>query len=533
MITELRNGTVVDPVDGMHTQDVVLDGDRIAGIRPAGATADTGDDPGGSPTKVIDATGLLIMPGGIDTHSHADARIFDEDVQLALLRSGVTSVITGQDGVSFAPGDGGYATDYFGPLNGVHPSYRGGGVGALLDRWQGATRLNVGYLVPAGTVRYEVLGRERRPASHAELAAMADLVDTGMAEGALGLSTGLEYVPGAFADEAELAALCRPVARAGGRYVSHIRGYEEDAPDGVDELINICRQSGAAGHVSHFHARPELVAQLVERAQRAGVDLSWDAYPYVRSFTLLSMQMLPQELIMLGNAEAALRLREPARLEELADAINHNLGQAASDDPEPGSSWVDRVRIASAGTAAAADIDGYSLAEAGHKYDMDPVRFALKLLAESELTTTAVVRIADPRTDDHLSRQFRLPGGCSGSDGIYLGGAPHPRGYGCSARMLSQFGRVRQDFSWPELAAITSGNAAQCFGLTGRGRVTTGAVADLVLVDPQRVADAADYDHPTALSVGIDQVYVSGHRVLADGQLADQLAGQALRLGAH
>lgn len=527
MTTELRNGTIVDPIEGMHTADVVLDGDRITETRPPG----TGLPADGTATEVVDATGLLIMPGGIDTHSHAEARIFDDDVQLALLRSGVTSVIAGQDGVSFAPGNGRYATDYFGPLNGVHPNYRGGGVSALLDSWEGATRLNAGYLVPAGTVRYEVMGRERRRPSSDELAAMVDMVHTGMTEGALGLSTGLEYVPGAFADEDELVALCEPVASAGGRYVSHIRGYEEDAPEAVDELIAICRRSGTAGHVSHFHARPELVAQLLERAERAGVDLTWDAYPYVRGFTLLSMQMLPQELIMLGNAEAARRLQDPATFDELADSISRTVRAADTEVSDQSGSWADRVRIASAGTADAADIDGCSLAEAGRKHDMDPVRFGLKLLADSGLTTTAVVRIPDPRGDDHLSRQFRLAGGCSGSDGIYLGGAPHPRGYGCSARMLSQFGRVRQDFTWPELAAITSGNAAQYFGLAGRGRVTTGAVADLVLVDPQRIADRADYDDPTALSVGIDQVYVSGRRVLADQDLTDQLAGRALRAG--
>jgi N-acyl-D-amino-acid deacylase len=534
----LAGGIVVDPIEGQYAGDVTIDGERIAAIEPT----PTGDHPGESDDvaasagaaradRVIDASGLLIMPGGIDAHSHADARIFDDDVQLALLRSGVTSIIAGQDGVSFAPGDGRYATDYFGPLNGIHPNYRGGGVGRLLDTWEGGTRLNVGYLVPAGTVRYEVLGRRHRQPGNAELSAMIDLVRAGMSEGALGLSSGLDYVPGTFASEAELAALCEPVAEAGGRYVSHIRGYEEQTPAAFDELINICGRSEAAGHVSHLHARPELVADLLERAGECGVDVSWDAYPYFRSFTLLSMVLLPPELIMLGNEVAARRLREPAMIDRLTQTMGASIRRADQEAgwTAPDSSWAERAYIASAGTRAGASLDGYSLAEAGRRCGIEPVRLGLHLLADSGLTTTVVVRIARARTNDQLAQQFRLPGACSGSDGIYLGGMPHPRGYGCSARMLSQFGRVRQDFDWPELAAITSGNAALRFGLGDRGRVIAGAIADLALVDPHRVADHADYDRPTRLSDGIDQVFVAGHRVLADGQLTRRLAGRALR----
>jgi N-acyl-D-amino-acid deacylase len=542
MITKLCDGTVVDPVEGSYAGDVIIDGERIAAIEPAPTGGRLGEPEdvaaaglAATADRVIDAAGLLIMPGGIDAHSHADARVFDEDVQLALLRSGVTSIIAGQDGVSFAPGDGRYATEYFGPLNGIHPSYRGGGVGRLLDTWDGATRLNVGYLVPAGTVRYEVLGRRRRQPGDAELAAMVDLVRAGMSQGALGLSSGLDYVPGTFAGEAELAALCAPVAEAGGRYVSHIRGYEEDAPAAFEELINICRRSGAAGHVSHLHARPDLIAGLLERAGECGVDVSWDAYPYDRSFTLLSTALLPPELIMLGNEGAARRLREPAMIDRLTQTIGAGIWRTDQEAglTGPGSSWAERAYVARAGTQAAASLEGYSLAEAGRRCGIDPIRLGLQLLADSGLTTTAVVRIARPRTDDQLAQQFRLPGACSGSDGIYLGGMPHPRGYGTSARMLSQFGRLRRDFNWPELAAITSGNAALRFGLGDRGRVTAGAIADLALVDPHHVADRADYGGPRRLSTGIAQVFVSGHQVLADGQLTGRLAGCALRGGSR
>ncbi len=515
----IRGGTVVDPVDGQYRADVLIEQDRIAAIEAGGMSAT------GVADRAIDADGLLVLPGGIDAHSHADARIFDDDVQLALLRSGVTTVITGQDGVSFAPGDGRYATDYFGPLNGPHPRYRGGGVAELLSGYDAATRLNLGYLLPGGTIRHEVMGSRPESPSVSELDAMVAMVRDGLSAGALGLSTGLDYVPGAFADAAELAALCRPVAAAGGIYVSHIRGYEENAPAGVAELIDICRGSGVRAHVSHFHARPDLVAQLVDRARADGVDLSWDAYPYFFGFTLLSMVLLPKQLVMAGNTAAAARLRDPANLPDL----EAEFAARVDTDTNLGPGWADRVRIADAGSPQHADLEGLSLGRAGAVRGMDPLRLGYQVLADSGLAATTVMGIPQPRTDDDLAAQFRLPGACSGSDGIFFGGAPHPRAYGCCARMYSLFGRQRADLDWPQLAMITSGRAAERFALTGRGRVSAGAAADLVLLDPTTVRDRADYHRPRQLSEGIDQVLVGGRLVLDGGGLTDELAGRSLR----
>ncbi|GAA5016673.1 N-acyl-D-amino-acid deacylase family protein [Actinopolymorpha pittospori] len=513
-VTLLRGGTVVDPVDGEYRADVLLSGDRIAAL---GDSATSAPD-----AEVVDADGLLILPGGIDVHSHADARVFDDDVQLALLRSGVTSVVAGQDGVSFAPGDGTYARDYFGPLNGDHPSYRGGGVAALLKGYDQTTRINVGYLVPAGTVRYEVMGRDPRPATPTQLSAMVALVRAGLADGALGLSTGLDYVPGCFADAAELAALCEPVAAVGGVYVTHMRGYEESTPTGIAEVVEICRRSGAAGHISHFHARSDLVAQSLETARAEGVDLTWDAYPYFRSFTLLSMVLLPKDLIREGNAAAAAQLRDPERRAALVQALGR------SGEETIGPRWAERMRIALAGSQAYAFVEGQTIADAAAARGEDPLDLALRMLAESELATTTVVEIPSMRDDEHLARQYALPGATCGSDGIFLGGAPHPRAYGCFARLLSQFVRVRQDLSWQDAAAITSGTAAARFGLPRHGRVASGAIADLALVDPATIADRADYDVPTRLSTGIERVFVRGSLVLDGGELTPALAGRPL-----
>ncbi|QGN34061.1 amidohydrolase family protein [Microlunatus sp. Gsoil 973] len=510
----IAGGVVVDPVDGQYPADVLIEGQRIAAIGPAAASRPA--------DRVIDAEGLLIMPGAIDAHSHADARILDDDVQLALLRSGVTTVITGQDGVSYAPGDGRYATEYFGPLIGRHPHYTGGGVAALLDTWHHTTRLNVGYLVPAGTVRHEVLGRDPGPATGSELDAMIAMIRDGLADGALGLSSGLDYVPGSFADAEELAALCRPVVAAGGLYVTHIRGYEENSAPAVDELITICRASGVRAHISHFHARPDLMSELLERASVAGADLSWDAYPYFAGFSLLSMALLPRDLVARGAKVAAAFLRD----RDNWSGLRADFEARSGGDTNLGPGWEDRLRIAAAGDPHNADLEGLTLAEAGRRRGLDPLQLAYSVLGDSELTTTTVMTIPKPRTDDDLARQFGLPGACSGSDGIFFGGAPHPRAYGCTARMYRLFGRERGDFSWPELAAITANNAARRYGLVDHGRVRVGGVADLALVDPAAVRDRATFEHPTELSEGVDVVLVRGQVVLDGGSLAPSLAGE-------
>ncbi|MEO7015733.1 MAG: amidohydrolase family protein, partial [Leifsonia sp.] len=216
----MRGGTVVDG-DGMLRADVAVEGDAISAV---------GDVTVGPDDQVIDCRGRFVLPGFVDTHSHADGLMAHASVQRSLLRQGVTTVIAGQDGVSYAPGDGAYASEYFAAINGRHPTYSGGGVAEFLASVDGRSRLNLAYLVPAGTVRWEVCGRSKTPADDAQRAAMAAMVESGMREGAVGLSTGLDYVPGIFANAEEIAALCSPVARAGGIYVTHMRGgYESNS----------------------------------------------------------------------------------------------------------------------------------------------------------------------------------------------------------------------------------------------------------------------------------------------------------------
>ena len=513
--TALRGGTLVD-ADGARRGDLVLEGGRVVDADPTTAGA------------VVDASGRLVLPGFVDAHSHADAVVYEPEVALALLRQGVTTVVAGQDGVSFAPGDGGFATRYFAALNGRHPTYRGSGVAALLAGYDGSTPVNVGYLVPAGTVREQVRGLRPGPATAAEVVAMQDLVAAGLADGALGLSTGLDYVPGLFAGTDEITALCRPLAAVDGLYVTHMRGgYEENAATGLDEVVAICRAAGVRGHVSHLHARSALVRQLVDRA-REQVDLTFDSYPYSRGSSLLSMLLLPPELLGAGVAACAAALADPAVRADVLGTWVPVLAARADMGPR----WAEQVRYAHVAAPGYDWLPGLTLAEAAEQAGTSAAELGLQVLAASDLEVGVVMRTPVERDDDELALAFTHPAHVGGSDGIYRGAAPHPRGYGTFARYLQVFAAERGDLSWSDCVRHLSALPAERFGLTGRGTLRPGACADVVLLDPGSVRSRATYEDPRALAEGVDDVWVNGERVLADGRLTGATSGRGLRRGA-
>ena len=215
----------------------------------------------------IDATGRYVLPGFVDAHNHADAAVLDPAVAHAALRQGVTTLVLGQDGLSYAPSSAAahaFVQRYFAAINGSHPDLGPGGVtvAQLRATWHHRTAVNTAYLVPHATVRYTAMGGAARPADPAELAAMRAAVERGIAEGAVGLSSGLEYLPGRYADVTELAQLCPPVAAAGLPYVTHMRGYGVNAPGGAAEAREIGLAAGVAVHISHFHGPGETLAPL-------------------------------------------------------------------------------------------------------------------------------------------------------------------------------------------------------------------------------------------------------------------------------
>ncbi len=407
--------------------DVVLEGEHVVRVEPRGTT------PPAHAATVIEGRGRLLMPGFVDAHSHADGLVFDPDVQLALLRQGVTTVIGGQDGISYAPGDGVYASEYFAAINGPHPSYRGGGIGTLLAGYDGTTPLNVGMLVPAGTVRHEVCGRSTDAASPAQLAAMRALVADGIAAGALGLSSGLDYVPGVFASTEELAALTEPLAQAGAVYVSHLRGgYEANSAAGIAEVASIARHAGVAVHVSHFHAEPPIVHDLMRGLAASGVDATFDAYPYTRGCSILAMPILPASLTVRPTAEVLAVLADP---DERAGLLG-DWFPTIVDYPSLGPDWPDMLTLAHVAAPEYAWAHGLTLDAAADRAGSDPATFALDVLAASRLEVNVVMAVRNERSPADLASILAHPRAIGGSDGIFVGAHPHPRARGSFARYL-------------------------------------------------------------------------------------------------
>lgn len=476
-------------------------------------------------TTVLDCAERLVLPGLVDAHSHAGSLLFDERVQLALLRQGVTTIITGQDGVGPAPGDGSYAAEYFGAIDGAHPTYDGGGVAGLLATYDGTTRVNVATLVPAGTVRHEVMGDDDAAADPAQLEAMRVLVRQGMADGAVGLATGLDYVPGLFADTAEITALAAESAAVGGRYVTHMRGgYESNAAAGIDEVVRIARAAGVGAHVSHLHAPVDLARSELARAAAAGAPLTFDAYPYSRGCTILSMLLLPAELARPGTDHLARALATTGgRTAVRAAVLTRVLGRA-----DLGTEWAQQITLSHVPAPEFHALQGRTLAEAADATGTDPVDLALDVLVDSGLQVTGVMRVPHPRSPEQLAELFRSDGHTGGSDGIFVGTHPHPRAYGTFARYLGDLTRTGL-LSWWEAQQHLATRPAALFGLGRRGSVAAGWTADLIVVDPDRVRARSTYAEPMRLAEGVDDVLVAGVPVLSGGSLTHGTPGAGIR----
>ncbi|WP_354569784.1 amidohydrolase family protein [Glaciihabitans sp. UYNi722] len=512
----MRGGSIVDG-EGLRRADVAVEGTIVTAI---GDLTPRLDD------EVVDCEGRYILPGFIDTHSHADGLMEDDSVQRSLLKQGVTTVIAGQDGVSYAPGDGAYASEYFAAINGEHEGYRGGGVARYLASIDGRSRVNLAYLVPAGTIRWEVCGRSKNPATAAQRATMVALVEEGLREGAVGLSTGLDYVPGLFSTTDEIAELCDPVARAGGIYVTHMRGgYESNSAAGVEEIARISAGSGARIHISHFHAQASIVHDQLHALAHAGVDATFDAYPYSRGCTLLGMPLLPPELSVLPVDTVIAIIADPVERARLRREWLPIVERSASLGP----GWSSMITLAHVAAPEFGWTHGLTLEEAAARAGTDALDLTLDVLGASRLQVNAVMAVAHERTATELARIFAHPGHMGGSDGIFIGAHPHPRARGTFARYLREFVRDRQAWSWSDAVHHLSTTPAERFGLGQRGKVLPGWIADLIVVSPDTVADTATYADPLGEAIGIEDALVAGEPVLAHGALAGGAPGRGLR----
>ncbi|MBD0695992.1 N-acyl-D-amino-acid deacylase family protein [Streptomyces sp. CBMA123] len=537
----LRGGTLVDGTGAAgRPADVAVVGGRVAVLAP-GAEADA--------AEVLDVTGRVVTPGFIDVHTHSDAlaATFDgeggpdhdggaghgtEELRLAPLLQGVTTEIAGNCGTSLFPALPGRLTGLAEHLRvtfGLGPVRPAGDFAAFAAGQRPELRRNhLASLVGHGTLRAGVMGFADRPPRPEELAAMCELLDRSLAQGAAGFSTGLIYPPGGYADTEEIVALATVAARHRKPYVTHLRDEMSQVEAALEEALEISVRSGAALQISHHKTAGRYgwgatlrTLPRLERARAEGVDVRCDVYPYTAGSTVLPA-MLPPWVSEGGPAALLARLGDPAvRGRIRADIAN---GVAGWENTVGNGGW-DLISVAAAPARPAAE--GRRIAELAAERGTDPVDYVCELLLEGRGEVTI---ISHSMREDDVRRVLASPLSMIGSDGVPKPGRPHPRWAGSFARVLGHYGR-RQGLMPLELAVHKmTGLPAGRFRLTGRGVLRDGAVADLVVLDPAAVLDRASFEQPLLPPEGVETVVVAGRVAVRGGRPTAVRSGEVLRV---
>ena len=508
----LRNGRVVDGTGNpVFRADVAVVGDRIAAV---------GVLPGARATQLIDAAGLVVCPGFVDTHTHSDLMLLGEPRHDAKIRQGVTTDVIGLDGISYAPASRKnlhMLRDYLSGLNGRPDiAYDWTTIPEYLARFDGKVAANVAYLLPHNCVRIPVMGMEARKPTAAERGRMAALAREGMESGAIGFSTGLVYPPCCYADTEELIALCRPVARLGGFYVPHIRTYEAGIAAAIEETFRIGREAGIPLHISHFRVRRSTRNRIFEQlaaGERQGLEISFDAYPYKAGSTYFA-NTIPAWAHAGGPDALIRRLGEPATRRRIVRDI-----QAKELD------W-SRVIVSGVKTIGNRSVVGRSMAAIAAEQGRDPAEILCDLVVQEELQVSAVLHRGE---DEDLEAAMAHPMMMFGSDALIWGAQPHPRAYGTFPRALGRFVRDGKVLRLEEAIRKMTSFPARRHNLRERGQVAAGWYADLVVLDPARVIDRATFEDPKRFPEGIPHVVVNGQPVILNGKHTGATPGRGLR----
>ncbi len=522
----IRGGTIVDGtgVPGRVGTVAVVDG-RIHVLAVDADVVRAG--------QVIDATGKVVAPGFIDLHSHGGLMILADPRHEPKVRQGVTTELVGVDGNGFAPFLRREDLEAFVHLDSgldgrPDLDYDWTSVDSYLARYDGTVSLNIATLVGNSQLRIAALGWDDVAVDDLALDRMAGLLRDGMAEGAFGLSSGLDYPPGAFATTGELATLSRAAGQAGGFYHSHVRyGLGDRYLDPFREAIEIGRRAGAPAHITHFYHRatfpggPEPMLALVDEARAAGHDVTFDTYPYEWASTRLLIQ-LPLWVQAGGPGPLKIRLADRAARDRIRTEFAARGASYAS-----AAGWAD-VRLGAFRTPENLRWESRTVADVMTETGHDALDVICDLLLAEDLGVSQVTSGPAP---DSLPLFVAHPVGMVGTDSTFLGEKPSPRTYGSFPRILGQFVRDEALLSLEEaVRKMTSAPAAR-LGLRDRGVIRDGAVADLVVFDPATVRSMATYDDPRRYPVGIDEVVVAGVRVVADGIHTGATPGRGLRHG--
>ena len=504
--------------------DVGVSDDRIEAL---------GDLSGVDARRVVNATGLMVCPGFIDTHAHSDGVLLLDPQHANGLRQGITTEILGQDGLSYAPMSAENYRTYRRYLSGIlgepPEDLDMSSVGAFRSHYDGKVSINTAYNIAHGAIRLECVGFRDVPLRGDALAKALDLVRQGMEQGAVGFATGMSYHPNAWSDTDELVAICEVVAEYGGVYTTHLRDVNTDrgfGGGGVPEALEIGRRAGVKVHFSHYRTDASNAGQVSERmelideAKAQGVDCTLELYPYPTGSSF-PLSFLPSADHEGGPDEIMRRLSDRRRRPRLVRELKANPRRTLQD------AVLTYMKVNK-------ELEGMSLPDvARQRGDEDVAETLLDLLLEED--GQICYRGAPPdsvRVWEQISRDamefLARPDFMVGSDAIPIGSMPHPRAYGCFPRFLGRLRRKHPIISLEQTVQRMTDNAAQRFGLTDRGRIERGRYADIVVFDAERVIDNATYDDPVQFPTGIPFVLVNGQVAVDSERCTGAMAGRAV-----
>ena len=523
----IRGGMVYDGTGRAPViADVGIKGDRIAAVgNLSRATAHT----------IIDAKGLAVAPGFINMLSHSETSWFVDSRSLSELRQGVTTQIFGEGSM--------------GPLSDEMKQRRRESQGDLKYRIEWTTLAeylnhlekrgisqNVASFIGAATIREYVIGLEDKQPTPAQLDQMRELVRREMEAGALGITTALIYPPAFFAKTDELIELCKVAAKYKGKYTAHMRSEGAQLIEAVQETIRISREAGLPAEIYHLKASGEAnwpkmdqVIKMIEDARRQGVKITADMYTYPAGGTGLDASLPPW--VFDGGREAAYkRLQDPATRQKIAEAVRTPTNDWENLYLLSGSP--DRLLLASFRNDSLKPLIGKTLADVAKMRGKDPVETIMDLLLEDR---SRIGTIYFMMSEDNIKKQIRQPWVSFGSDaasiateGVFLKSAAHPRAYGNFARLLGKYVRDEKVISLTEAVRRLTSLPATNLGLKDRGLLQRGMFADVVIFDPETIADRATFENPHQYSVGVRDVFVNGKQVLKNGEHTGAKPGRAL-----
>ena len=529
--TLITNGRIVDGTGAPWFQgDIGITGDRIAAIGKLSGTA---------AATTIDASNLVVAPGFIDLLGQSEFNHLVDGRAASKILQGVTTEVTGE-GSSIAP-----VNDRM--IQEAAPNAQHFGVAqdwrTLADYFKrieerSRTTVNVATFVGAGGIRNYVIGKDDRPATAAELEEMKRLVAQAMEQGALGLSTSLQYVPDRFASTDEIVELAKVAAQYGGVYFTHQRSESVRIFESLDEVFAISERANIPAEVWHlktaykasFGKMPE-VLQRIEAARARGLDVTANQYPYTRASNGLD-SCLPLWVREGGFAKTAERLKDPATRERVKRDMN-DANAATWENQWYGANGGDGVMVSTVLDPSLRKYEGMTLTEIGKAMGKDPRDAVIDLVLADKGETSVVTAIMD-ENDVRAALKHPLVGvgtdsGAKAEDGKLAESKSHPRAWGSFPRILGHYVRDEKLLPLEEAIRKMTSKAATRVHLGDRGVLRPGMAADITVFDPATIRDVATFDDPTHYSVGVRHVLVNGRRVVADGKITEERPGRVLR----